>query len=137
MDGRCASLAEYNIPPWFGPSQLLFDGACEPGDGVLVTCGAVLFDSSDGSFHVFSVTVEGSLLGEWLAQGKRQLGTEAELLPVLLAKHLWGPRLVNQRVLVFVDSKPPKHSLVSGSSFSQACDDIVRANAFEEAFYPC
>eukprot|EP00971_Amphidinium_carterae_P275317 5462700-Amphidinium_carterae.1 len=55
------------ISPPAGQCQVLFtDGACESVSGELqVSCGAVLFDSQNFSFHTFGVSVDGPLLQEW------------------------------------------------------------------------
>eukprot|EP00971_Amphidinium_carterae_P173859 3446090-Amphidinium_carterae.1 len=115
--------------------QLLFtDGACEEGpQGLLATCGAVLFDRRTNTRHVFGVVIGPPLLHEWCVHGKRQVVTEAELLPILLAKRLWADRLRGAKVLTFVDSEPAKHICVAGFSRSLSCDKIVKAMCFEQA----
>ena len=69
------------------PQILFTDGACEDLDeGLQVSYGALLWDAQDGTFHTFGVIIENPLKEEWLSTGKRQLVTEAELLPVLIAR---------------------------------------------------
>ena len=101
-----------------GPPLLLFtDGACEPTlEGRLTTCGAVLLDRRDMKALCFGVEVSKALQKEWsdLAGGKNQLVTEAELLPLLLARKLWENRLNNSKLLVFVDSNPARFACIKG-----------------------
>ena len=121
------------------PPLLLFtDGACEGylGEGPMTTsCGAVLIDLRDQTALVFGCIINDTLQKEWIldGQGKRQLVTEAELLPVLIAKRLWSDRLLGAKLLVFVDSNPAKFSLVRGTSESQACENIIRCISILDA----
>ena len=124
-----------------GPPVLLFtDGACEPTagpnegvNGVLVTCGAVLLDRRDNKALYFGIRISNELVEEWIVDsGKKQLVTEAELLPQLLARRLWAPRLCGTKLISFVDSEPSKFSLIKGTSDSQTCSDIVACVAMED-----
>jgi len=121
-------------PAYQGQPLLLFtDGACEFAEGNrLVTCGAILFDPRDSTAHCFGVQIVGPILDEWSRGGKSQLVTEAELLPLLLARLVWHDRLADVLSLNFVDSEPAKHSCVRGTSESPACADIVRAIHMQE-----
>jgi hypothetical protein len=72
------------------------------------------------------VVVPEPLVLLWASDGRRQLVTEAELLPQILARRVWGEYLTNRRVLSFVDSEPAKFGLVSGGSTSLFCSAIIR-----------
>ncbi len=65
--------------------------------------------------------------------GRRQLVTEAELLPQLISRRLWANRLKAANVISFLDSEPSKFALIKGSSDSPCCEDLVRAIHYEEA----
>eukprot|EP00971_Amphidinium_carterae_P342693 6482092-Amphidinium_carterae.1 len=116
------------------PPVLLFtDGACESeGHHIQASFGAVLFDRRDGSRWVFGGSVNESLKREWSEDGRKQLVTEAELLPILLARRVWKERLQGAKLIVFVDSEPALFSCIKGCSRTPSCNDIVRAIAFEE-----
>ena len=127
---RCLS------PMWHLPPVLLFcDGACEfdGADKPLVTCGAVLVDLAASEVFYFGIVINDKLADEWRSEGKRQLVTEAELLPVLLARVIWGKRLYRAKVINFIDSNPALFSCIKGSSLSDNCSNIVRAISFREA----
>ena len=71
----------------------------------------------------------GSLVEEWISlTNKKQLVTEAELLPVILAKRHWFSALQHSKVILWVDSEPAKFSLIRGLSETPACNSIVQAS---------
>jgi hypothetical protein len=122
-------------PNWDKPNSLLFcDGACEfvDSENALVTCGAVLIDQVDGCLHYFRMTINKRLTDEWRLEGKQQLVTEAELLPVLIARLLWADRLRNSKLLNFIDSNPALFCSVKGFSGSPNCTNIIKALCLTE-----
>ena len=109
---------------------LFSDGACEPR---ITSCGALLVDLSDNSYHVFGIKINDDLLLEWTDRGrKKQLVTEAELLPLLIARRVWGERIRRSVLMNYVDSEPAKFSLIKGNSEVEPCNNIVRAIQMEE-----
>ena len=122
-------------PEWNDSNLILFcDGACEyEREDKIVSCGAVLYDPRDNSIHYFGIIINEVLVREWSDEGKEQLVTEAELLPNLLARVLWGPRLKGAKLLNFIDSNPALFSCIKGISNSGNCSNIVRAIAQVEA----
>ena len=115
------------------PVLLFTDGACENylGDDLpTVTIGAVLFAPTLDRPLYFGETVNLQLTAEWRAEGKRQLVTEAEILPILIAKQVWHQHLTNRHVIIFIDSDPARACLIKGSSVSASCDKIVREILF-------
>ena len=124
----------------FPPLLLYTDGACEPtsfdkeGERSLVTMGAVLLDRRDKLALFFGCNVGMKLVDEWRSiTGKKQLVTEAEMLPQLLARHLWKERFTGAKVICFVDSEPAKHALIRGSSDVKTCADIAAAVAMADS----
>ena len=93
-----------------------------------------MFDKLDNTVHYVSDVVPDSLVDYWLLQDKRQLVTEAELLPVLLSRHAFYDRLVNRRAIYFIDSDPARSCLIKGSSDSESCNEIVRAVHISDNF---
>ena len=120
------------------PLILFTDGACEgylEGGEAVTTCGAVLLDRRDGVALTFGFRINKELQDEWIkdGMGKKQLVTEAELLPVLVSRRLWADRLRGAKVFIYVDSNPAKFSLIRGTSESLACENIVRAISISDA----
>ncbi len=92
-------------------------------------CGAVLIDPNTNTRQAFGCEINGQLIEEWIMlTDKRQLVTEAELLPVILAKRLWSSLLCQSKLILWVDSEPAKFSLIRGLSETVSCNDIVQAN---------
>ena len=113
------------------PIHIFTDGACEEqsNGSLLVTCGAVLIDPNSGTRQCFGCVVDGHLVEEWiLLTNKRQLITEAELLPIILAKRHWSSLLSYSKTIVWVDSEPAKYSMIRGASEVVSCNQIVQAN---------
>ena len=119
------------------PPLLLFvDGAYEdPGSEPVVTVGAVLFDPTrpERGPRYFGQVVGPSLVGWWAKGNKNQLIGQAELLPVLLAKHTWSDAFRNRRCFVFIDNNSARYSLVNGYSpvldSSQIISDVWLCDA--------
>ena len=113
------------------PILIFTDGACEPSDGnrPKTTCGAVLIDPNTPHAQcctqIFGFDVRQDLVDRWLASGKQQLVTEAELYAVIAAIHTWSHVIKNRRVLIFVDSEPAMFSLIRGTSNIDTCAELV------------
>jgi hypothetical protein len=116
------------------------DGACEEqADGsLLVTCGAVIIDPNTGVRQTFGVIVNGALIEEWIMlTNKRQLITEAELLPVIISKRTWASHLSHAKVILWVDSEPAKFSLIRGISDTPSCNMIVQVSNHQTVELQC
>jgi hypothetical protein len=92
-----------------------------------------LLDQLTGVREVFGVKINDTLVTEWASNGRRQLVTEAELLPVLLARRQWQRILIGRKVIFFVDSEPAKFCLIRGTSHSPHCANLVRAILLTDA----
>ena len=77
------------------------------------SCGAVLIGRRYNTALMFGLIVIDRLPAEWSkeGQGKRQLITESELLPVLIARKLWHDMIAGHKIFVLVDSNPAKKIL--------------------------
>jgi hypothetical protein len=96
------------------------------------TCGAVLIDQENRLVHFFGIVICDQLTEVWRREGKRQLVTEAELLPILLARLVWVDLIRGSKLISFIDSNPARFSCIKGSCESVGCNEIVKAiNLFE------
>ena len=124
------------VPARFGTPILLFtDGACEPGPAgrPVVTIGAVLFQPGVRDPLVFGELVPDLLVDAWAGGTKTQVIGQAELAPVIVAKHLWQALLVDSALISFVDNEAAKFALISGTSPTPASEGLVHASAAMDA----
>ena len=121
-------------PPHVGLPLILFtDGACDPdGPEVVASCGAVLFDRRDETAHVFGCWIHDGLIKEWTASGRKQVVTEAEILPLLIARRVWFDRLKGCKLLNFVDNDGAKFACIRGTYDTPECALVLKAMFFEE-----
>jgi hypothetical protein len=118
-------------PSFQGKPLLLFsDGACEyVNSSRSISCGATLYDPRDGALLFFGFEIPQGLGDIWASDGRKQLVTECEILPQLVARRLWSKRLTGANVLSFVDSEPAKFGLIKGLSDTRSCDILIRSIA--------
>lgn len=78
------------ILPWKKEKPVLVftDGAVE-NDFRDVSFAAVLVDISSGKYFVFGARVSQELVDKWQSPGKRQVMSQAELVPIVVAKETW------------------------------------------------
>ena len=62
---------------------------------------------------------------DWTSQGQKHIITEAELLPVLLARLVFRRRFAGRPLLCFIDNEAAKHALIKVASSNDACAAIV------------
>ena len=100
------------------PLLLFVDGACEGETEVVVTVGAVIFDSArpDLGPVYFGTRVGEPVVKLWSRFGKQQLIGQGELLPVLLAKTTWPERFVDRVNITFIDNNSAMFGLIRGFS---------------------
>ena len=58
---------------------------------------------------------------------KTQLITQAEILPMLVSRIIWSPRLLDRDVLHYVDNESSRLSIVKGSSLSKESAWLIHA----------
>ena len=76
----------------------------------------------------------------WESGARKQLVTQAELLPVVLAQELWRACFLDRRAIVFVDNDAARHALIRGGSAFGPSEQLVtmywaneaRSGAFSE-----
>lgn len=111
------------------PPVLIFtDGAVEESGG-LVTHGALLIDVAKQQTLVFGDKVPNDFVEVWMKGGKRQVISQTEIFPVLVAKETWSETISFRSVLWFLDNESAKMALIR--SFSPVLDNLVllQANA--------
>ena len=104
-------------PDHESPPVLIFTDGAE-GDicGAEAACGALMVDPADGAREYFGEAIPTSLINQWKSGGLKKIIALAELLPILIAKQVWGERLGNKRVVIFVDNEGAKFSCIRMAS---------------------
>ena len=64
-------------------------------------------------------------MDDWTSQGQKHIITEAELLPVLLARLVFRRRFAGRPLLCFIDNEAAKCALIKAASSNAACAAIV------------
>ena len=73
------------------------------------------------------------LVKTWTARGRKQVISQAELLPVWLAKVMWRSVLQDRPLFTYVDNDAALHNLVGGYSRVDDSSLIVHASACMDA----
>ena len=74
----------------------------------------MLLDPRDRSVHFFSAELTDLELELFLETGAKTVVVELEILPVLMARIVWGERLRGRSRISFVDHDGAKGGLVAG-----------------------
>ena len=134
IDGWLQLSKPRNLSPPYGVNTVVIftDGACEFDGDILATCGAVLYTGEGQPLRCWGGTISDALVAEWAVNGKRQVVTEAELLPILISRKIWAKWISNRKVNHFVDSNPALFSSLRGISDVSSCQNIIKACCSEE-----
>ena len=98
------------------PPILVFtDGAVEKSGG-LVTHGALLIDVVKQQTFVFGDKVPSDFVEVWIRGGKKQVISQTEIFPVLVAKETWSETISFRSVLWFLDNESAKMALIRSFS---------------------
>ena len=98
------------------PPILIFtDGAAEENYEV-VTHGAVMVDVWTGRRSFFGDHIPTEFVSLWKHHGRRQVISQAEMFPVLVAKNTWGPILAGRSILWFLDNESARSCFVRNYS---------------------
>lgn len=103
------------------PVIIYTDGASESSGH---TWGAVIFGLSAKPM-VASGEVEKELTDFWLSTVGTQIICQVEFYPLLLLRCILGKKLVNRRILWFIDNDPVRDALISGNSDSAATTALL------------
>ena len=107
------------------PILLYTDGSFEPGeDRDIAMVGGVLLDGSENT-RVFGCHVNSELLDRWHSDGKAHLIGQVEMYAIAVARYLWKVRLVNRRVIMFVDNWPVLDCYIPGSAKQKTWREIL------------
>ena len=119
-----------------GPVHYLYtDGAAEPNN-VSVSCGAVLFPFHDRPLTFGFRLVEAVVSKLCDGNPQRQIITQVELYPVLVARLLWSDLFLGARVWIFIDNDAARQSLIKGWSDSPSSNELLNRVALHEATHP-
>lgn len=72
-----------------------------------------MFDPNDGTTQYFGEPIPSELVAEWKSDGASKIISQAELLPVLIAKKVWADKIRGNWVLSFVDNEGAKSALTT------------------------
>jgi hypothetical protein len=100
-----------NIPP-----VLIFtDGAAEE-EFCKVTHGAVLLDPWSSQAFFFGDRIPEPFVAFWKRSGRKQVISQAEIFPVLVAKETWRQVIENRSILWFLDNDSARMALIRNYS---------------------
>ncbi len=101
------------------PSVLIFtDGAFEPDEKFVASMGAVMFDTASGHSEFFEEQIASTLVRQWQADGTENVIAQAELLPVVVSRHLWSSTINDSRCFFMIDNDGVRAALINSSSSS-------------------
>ena len=98
-----------------------------------VGVGGLYLPPDGGRPEYFSEQVPADLVALWQSGGSRQCIMQGELLPVVIAKRLWGSRTLGARCLTFVDNDSARESLVRGTSSNSFSKALLLHSVIEDA----
>jgi hypothetical protein len=110
----CRAGPKVVMPISFEAPVLIFtDGACEP-EGTTIG-GAIFIPGLQP--ECFGAKISDEVVQSWCTKvGQTQVIGQAEIHPVLIARHTWGPLLRNRKVLYFIDNDSARLSLIKAYS---------------------
>ena len=113
------------------PLVLFTDGAVEPSPSnplkLVASIGACLLDPASAEYLYFGASVPEHIVDDWCSKGAKQIITEAELLPILVARVLFKKHFVRRPFLCFIDNEAALAGVVRGTSTNAACARIIEA----------
>jgi len=73
----------------------------------------------------FGLEVPRDFVEHWASRSSKQIITQAEIAPVLIAKRLWSDLYAQSRNLWFIDNECARESLIGSTSTSWAARELV------------
>ena len=98
-----------------------------------VGVGGLYLPPEGGRPEYFSEQVPDDLVALWQSGGSKQCIMQGELLPVVIAKRLWGHRTRHARCLTFVDNDSAREALVRGTSSNSFSKALLLHSVIEDA----
>lgn len=109
--------------------NLFLDGACEEDGGQKTSIGGLLCDASGRGLFCFGEVIPQEIVDKWSARGVKQLIFEAELLPYVIAMHIFSDHIRRCNLLVFIDNEAARYSWIAASAHSDVASFIVSEGA--------
>ena len=108
-----------------GPLLVFTDGSYEPGnDTDVAMIGGVLLEGCKAA-RVFGFHVPKELLDRWHDDGKEHLIGQVEMYAIAVAREIWKTRLLDKRVILFVDNWPVLDCYIPGSARQKTWREIL------------
>ena len=104
------------------PLLVFTDGAVE---GDVATFGAMMWDPEDSACEQFGDHIPDEVARAWRDEGSKQIIHQTELWPAAIARHQWASRMINRRVLFFIDNDAARVAIIKGSSSNVHSDRLV------------
>ena len=108
--------------PWTKEEKcniVFVDAAAEdlPGhENQLVSIGAVIFTERLPAPEYFGFVLDKEIVAHWQSTGSKQVIAQAELLPIVVAKWVWGSVLSHSKTIFFQDNESARESLIRSYS---------------------
>lgn len=117
--------------------HIFLDGACPEAQQGVEWCGTsvggVLFDEHGVGLGSFGEILPPSVTKAWQRAGKDQLIFEAELLPYVIALHLWSDKIAGSNCFIYIDNETAKSSWINGSADLLHARHMIYEGASREA----
>ena len=97
-----------------------------------------MVDAENGNVGYLGEVINKDLVDWWLSEGAGTVISQAELLPVLVAKQVGASRLRIRRAFLFVDNEATKAALINANSsnfYSKALLNVVAQQEMEHSSY--
>ena len=95
------------------------------------------FENGRATFGIFVIDkdirwtaggdIEDIIVDSWMADGSKQVISQAELYPVLLVKHHSGSSWIGRKIVYYIDNDSSRFSLIKASSQNRYSVQIVKA----------
>ena len=127
----CAAGPRRIEPSSCNPPVIVFtDGACEP-QGTSV--GGILYVPGERIQAFGAMLSRKAVMCLASKEHQEQVIGQAEILPVLIAKSIWGDKLRNRKVIYFIDNDSARLALIKGYSPVLASLLLIMTSAQQDA----
>ncbi len=117
--------------------HVFLDGACteyQPDEAWCGTSiGGVMFDEQGRGVGSFGEVLPQEIVAVWKQGDKEQLIFEAELLPYVVALHLWAAELKGASCFIYIDNEAAKSSWINGTADLLHARRMIHVGVSKEA----